>query len=153
MAKTCSSKRSSKQPFARNPAEPGTAPMPKPSVKMPAGHLGLNPQLSRSYSTMCRDTRFRRRFGECLSIGKQSVRLIHDGGFDQSFPRNEPYLNNYVFSMEINPEPCVVAAEKLGKGVVSTLDDGKSALCSAALLRASLPHAEGLEQNRVAEGI
>jgi hypothetical protein len=42
MAKTYSSKTSSKPPL-RNPAEPGTAPMPKPSLKMLAGHLGLSP--------------------------------------------------------------------------------------------------------------
>ena len=51
-----------------------------------------------------------------------------------------------VANMETKPEPRVVSAEKLSRGVVITFDDGKSALYSASLLHETFPQAEELKE-------
>jgi hypothetical protein len=48
--------------------------------------------------------------------------------------------------METKPEPRVVSAEKLSRGVVITFDDGKSGLYSASLLHETFPQAEELKE-------
>ena len=53
--------------------------------------------------------------------------------------------------METQPAPCVISADRIGRGVVITFDDGKCALYSSDLLRRMFLQAEELTETDLAE--
>lgn len=43
--------------------------------------------------------------------------------------------------MDTHPDPRIISCDRMDSGIVVSFDDGKTALYSAALLRAALPQA------------